>query len=82
VAFGFSSAWWLHRARALPAVPAAEPLVRAIALAIGYALALDFADALSSNRISLARPSPASVAVPFLIVLAAFVARRGRAGGS
>jgi hypothetical protein len=57
-------------------VPVTEPLARAIGLAVGYALAIDFADALSSTRVSLADPSLASVGVPILIVLAALLARR------
>jgi PAP2 superfamily len=76
VAIGFLAAWWLHRSRAPPAPPAPEPLPRAIALAAGYALALDFADALSSTRVSLTHPSPTSIAVPILIVVAALAAWR------
>jgi PAP2 superfamily len=76
VVLGFLSASWLHRRRAPPAVPAAEPLVRALALAVGYALAIAFADALSSTRLSLTNPSRASVGVPILIAVAALVARR------
>jgi PAP2 superfamily len=76
VALGFACARWLHRSRAPPALPAPEPPVRAIALAVGYALAIDFADALSSTRVSLTHPSPASVGVPILIILAALVAWR------
>jgi hypothetical protein len=78
VALGFAGAWWLHRGRAPPAAPAPEPLPRAIALAVGYALAIDFADALSSSRVSLSHPSPASIGVPFLIIVAAVVARRSK----
>jgi hypothetical protein len=57
-------------------VPVSEPLVRAIGLAVGYSLAIDFADALSSTRVSLADPSLASVGVPILLVLAALFAWR------
>jgi hypothetical protein len=76
VVVGFIAAWWLHRNRAPPGVPVTEPLARAIGLAVGYALAIDFADALSSTRVSLADPSLASVGVPILIVLAALLAWR------
>jgi hypothetical protein len=79
VGLGFTCAWWLHRSRAPPTLPAPEPPARAIALAVGYALALALADALSSTRVSLSHPShpsPASVGVPILIVLAALLARR------
>jgi PAP2 superfamily len=78
VSFGFLSAWWLHRGRSPPFIPPREPLPRAVALAVGYALAIDYADALSANRVSLADPSLASVGVPCLIVLAAVAARRYR----
>jgi peptidoglycan/LPS O-acetylase OafA/YrhL len=78
VAFGFIAAWLLYRNRPRPAVPPPEPRVRAIALAIGYALAVDFADALSAGRVSLTDPSPASIGVPLLIVAAAVLARRAR----
>jgi hypothetical protein len=47
-----------------------------VALAVGYALAVDYADALSSTRVSLTNPSLASVGVPLLIILAALLARR------
>jgi hypothetical protein len=76
VVFGFVATWWLQRTRAPPAAPAPEPLVRAIALAVGYALVIDFADALSSSRVSLTDASVASVGIPVLIVLAALAARR------
>ena len=80
VTFGFTAAWWLHRNRPPPVVAGREPLVRAIALAVGYALAIDFADALSAGRVSLTDPSPASVGVPLLIVAVAVLARRARPG--
>jgi 2-methylcitrate dehydratase PrpD len=59
-----------------PAAPAREPLVRAVALAVGYALAVDLADAVSSERVSLTHPSLASIGVPLMIVTAAVVSRR------
>jgi hypothetical protein len=74
VAVGSVAAWWLHRSRAPPPLPPPEPPARAIALAVGYALAIDFADALSSTRVSLTHSSPASIGIPLLIVLAALVA--------
>jgi hypothetical protein len=76
VAVGSVAAWWLHPSRAPPPLPPPEPPARAIALAVGYALAADFADALSSTRVSLTHPSPASIGIPLLIVLAALIARR------
>jgi hypothetical protein len=63
VAVGSVAAWWLHRSRAPPPLPPPEPPARAIALAVGYALAIDFADALSSTRVSLTHPSPASIGI-------------------
>jgi hypothetical protein len=80
VAFGFTAAWLLDRNEPPPPGPPPEPLVRAIALAVGYALAVDFADALSAGRVSLTDPSPASISVPLLIVAAAVLARRTRPG--
>jgi hypothetical protein len=81
VTLGVACAWWLHRSRTPTTAPAAEPLARAVALAIGYALTIDFADALSSGRVSLAHPSLASVGVPILIILALLIARRRRRHG-
>ena len=80
VAFGLTAAWLLHRNRPPPAVPAPEPLVRAIALAVGYGLAIDFADALSAGRVSLTDPSAASLGVPLLIAAAAVLASRAPPG--
>jgi hypothetical protein len=51
-------------------------LSRAVALAVGYALAVDLADAVSSERVSLTHPSLASIGVPLMIVTAAVVSRR------
>jgi hypothetical protein len=64
VVFGFTAAWWLHSNRR-----ARGPGDRAggsggVALAVGYGLAVDFADALSSTRVSLSDPSLASGRVP------------------
>lgn len=72
---GFLAAWQLPRNDGPPAAPARDPLVRAVALAVGYALAVDLADAVSSERVSLTHPSLAS-GVPLMIVTAAVVSRR------